>query len=70
MLPDDRDDRLCRLPDALVAMYRIIWKQAAEAEPLELRRANMGRRAANAWIRRTVDRLAAHCQYEPHWSMP
>jgi hypothetical protein len=73
-LPDDRRylcDQLRRVPAAshvaLLAVYRMTWKRAARAEPLELRRANTGRRAANAWIRAKVDQLIcqgatpAHC---------
>jgi len=37
--------------DALLAEYRRRWLAAAAAEPIEFRKANAGRFAANAWLR-------------------
>jgi hypothetical protein len=37
--------------EALLHGYAERWREAAEAEPLEHRKANAGRRAANAWLR-------------------
>lgn len=37
--------------ESLLVEYARRWKEAAEAEPLESRKANAGRFAANAWLR-------------------
>ena len=37
--------------DRLLSEYAKHWKQAADAEPVEHRQANAGRRAANKWLR-------------------
>lgn len=37
--------------EALLSGYAERWRTAAAAEPLEFRKANAGRRAANAWLR-------------------
>ena len=36
---------------ALLTEYACRWHEAAAAEPVPHRRANAGRRAANAWLR-------------------
>jgi hypothetical protein len=37
--------------EALLRGYAEHWRAAAAAEPMEFRKANAGRRAANAWLR-------------------
>ena len=62
LLPDDRRwlDRILapisptrRLE--LLNEYRAVWLTAQGREPNELRRENAGRRAANSWIRETLE---------------
>ena len=43
--------RFRRDRDDLLDEYRRRWIEAAAAEPVEFRRANIGRRAANEWLR-------------------
>jgi hypothetical protein len=56
LLPEDwrlveRRTRGRRNRESLLTEYARRWKEAAEAEPLEHRKANAGRFAANAWLR-------------------
>ena len=58
LLPDDKaylKQQLKPVPaEHRLKVYRQyceVWQRAADAEPDEIRRDNVGRRAANAWIR-------------------
>lgn len=47
----ERRTRGRRDHDSLLVEYARRWKQAADAEPVEIRKANKGRFAANSWLR-------------------
>ncbi|AGA33763.1 tetratricopeptide TPR_4 [Thioalkalivibrio nitratireducens DSM 14787] len=47
----DARTRFRRDRDALLAEYARRWREAADAEPVEIRKSNAGRYAANAWLR-------------------
>jgi hypothetical protein len=56
LMPEDRryfSDRVRFRQDrsALVEEFGRVWRAAAEAEPVEHRQANAGRKAASAWLR-------------------
>ncbi|WP_143339685.1 hypothetical protein [Ectothiorhodospira magna] len=42
--------------DRLLRGYRRAWLEAADAEPVEHKRGNVGRRAANLWLMEATDR--------------
>jgi hypothetical protein len=57
LLTEDREfirNRLRRVPVArhreALEQYAARWQEAADLEPVEHRRANAGRRAANGWM--------------------
>lgn len=47
----DARTRYHRNPDDLLRDYARVWREAADAEPVEIRKANAGRFAANSWLR-------------------
>ena len=60
LLDDDREfirERISGRPDAaaLLARYLIVWRAAADGEPVSFRKSNRGRYAANIWLRRATE---------------
>jgi hypothetical protein len=41
----------------LITNYSIIWRDNYEAEPVEHRKSNAGRYAANVWLREELERM-------------
>lgn len=62
-LKDDRDFVIRKLQGisgyqrlAIVTDYVLTWQEAAKDEPIEFRKQNSGRRAANTWLREFFDK--------------